>query len=122
MMLGAYPIRHPKDGSILLASFWGFLRLNATRAECLPSKRKDKRAPVPRSATPTSQSSRVTWSAIRVAQATASAVLAVATDIRYGVPLSPKTDISSGDYGALAGAGVVLITSGVNENDRRCAA
>ena len=40
---------------------------------------------------------------------------AVATDIRYGTPLSPKTDIRSGDYDALSGAGVVLITSGVNE-------
>ena len=29
--------------------------------------------------------------------------------------LSPKVDISHGDYDALAGAGVVLITSGVNE-------
>ena len=40
---------------------------------------------------------------------------AVATDIRYGTPLCPKVDISDGDYDALAGAGVVLITSGVNE-------
>jgi L-lactate dehydrogenase len=40
---------------------------------------------------------------------------AVATDIRYGVPLSPPVDIKDGDYDALAGAGVVLITSGVNE-------
>jgi L-lactate dehydrogenase len=40
---------------------------------------------------------------------------AVATDIRYGTPLSPKVDIRDGDYDALAGAGVVLITSGVNE-------
>lgn len=40
---------------------------------------------------------------------------AVATDIRYGTPLSPKVDISHGDFDALAGAGVVLITSGVNE-------
>ena len=40
---------------------------------------------------------------------------AVATDIRYGTPLCPKVDISHGDYDALAGAGVVLITSGVNE-------
>jgi L-lactate dehydrogenase len=40
---------------------------------------------------------------------------AVATDIRYGTPLSPKVDIADGDYAALAGAGVVLITSGVNE-------
>jgi L-lactate dehydrogenase len=40
---------------------------------------------------------------------------AVATDIRYGTPLGPKVDIVDGDYDALAGAGVVLITSGVNE-------
>ncbi len=40
---------------------------------------------------------------------------AVATDLRYGTPLSPKVDIRHGDYNALAGAGVVLITSGVNE-------
>jgi L-lactate dehydrogenase len=40
---------------------------------------------------------------------------AVATDIRYGTPLSPKVDIKHGGYEALAGAGVVLITSGVNE-------
>jgi L-lactate dehydrogenase len=40
---------------------------------------------------------------------------AVATDLRYGTPLGPKVDLSDGDYDALAGAGVVLITSGVNE-------
>ena len=40
---------------------------------------------------------------------------AVATDIRYGAPLSQKVDIRHGDYDALDGAGVVLITSGVNE-------
>ena len=40
---------------------------------------------------------------------------AVATDIRYGTPLTTRIDIADGDYGALAGAGVVLITSGVNE-------
>jgi L-lactate dehydrogenase len=40
---------------------------------------------------------------------------AVATDLRYGTPLCPKVDIRHGDYDALAGAGVVLITSGVNE-------
>jgi L-lactate dehydrogenase len=40
---------------------------------------------------------------------------AVATDIRYGIPLGPKVDIVDGDYDALRGAGVVLITSGVNE-------
>jgi L-lactate dehydrogenase len=40
---------------------------------------------------------------------------AVATDMRYGVPLGRKVDIVDGDYAALEGSGVVLITSGVNE-------
>jgi L-lactate dehydrogenase len=40
---------------------------------------------------------------------------AVATDIRYGVPVGRKVDIRDGDYGDLGGAEVVLITSGVNE-------
>ncbi len=40
---------------------------------------------------------------------------AVATDIRYGTPLGPRVDITDGDYDALDGAGVVMITSGVNE-------
>jgi L-lactate dehydrogenase len=40
---------------------------------------------------------------------------AVATDLRYGTPLTSKVDIRDGDYADLAGAGVVLITSGVNE-------
>ena len=40
---------------------------------------------------------------------------AVATDLGYGIPLGPRIDISDGDYDALNGAGVVLITSGVNE-------
>jgi L-lactate dehydrogenase len=40
---------------------------------------------------------------------------AVATDLRYGTPLGPRVNISYGDYDALQGAGVVLITSGVNE-------
>jgi L-lactate dehydrogenase len=40
---------------------------------------------------------------------------AVATDIRYGTPLGRKVDIVDGDYDALKGAGVILITSGVNE-------
>ena len=39
----------------------------------------------------------------------------VATDLCYGIPLGPRIDISDGDYDALIGAGVVLITSGVNE-------
>src|SRR5262245_23938975 len=40
---------------------------------------------------------------------------AVATDIRYGIPLGRKVDIADGDYEALMGAGIVLITAGVNE-------
>jgi L-lactate dehydrogenase len=40
---------------------------------------------------------------------------AVATDLRYGTPLGPRIDIAHGDYEALDGSGVVLITSGVNE-------
>jgi L-lactate dehydrogenase len=36
---------------------------------------------------------------------------AVATDIRYGTPLSSKVDVRDGDYDALADAGVVLIVS-----------
>ncbi len=46
---------------------------------------------------------------------TPKAAEAVATDIRYGIPLGRKVDILNGDYGALEGAGIVLITSGVNE-------
>jgi L-lactate dehydrogenase len=40
---------------------------------------------------------------------------AVATDLRYGTPLGPRIDIAHGDYEALEGSRVVLITSGVNE-------
>src|SRR6201987_5500349 len=40
---------------------------------------------------------------------------AVATDLRYGTPLGPSIDITYGNYDALNDAGVVLITSGVNE-------
>ncbi len=40
---------------------------------------------------------------------------AVATDLRYGTPLTPKVGITDGDYDALDGAAVVMITSGVNE-------
>ena len=39
----------------------------------------------------------------------------VATDIRYGLPLSPRAEIRAGDYADLEGAGVVMITSGINE-------
>lgn len=40
---------------------------------------------------------------------------AVATDIRYGTPLGPRVEITDGDYEALAGCGLVMITSGINE-------
>jgi len=40
---------------------------------------------------------------------------AIATDLRYGTPLGPSLAIRDGDYADLAGASVVLITSGVNE-------
>src|SRR4051794_33693836 len=39
----------------------------------------------------------------------------VATDMRYGAPLSPAVDIRSGGWGDLAGASVGLICAGVNE-------
>jgi L-lactate dehydrogenase len=40
---------------------------------------------------------------------------AVATDIRYGTPLCDRVEIRDADYDGLEGAGLVLITSGVNE-------
>ncbi len=40
---------------------------------------------------------------------------AVATDIRYGAALSRRADIFAGDYQDLAGAGLIMITAGVNE-------
>ncbi len=40
---------------------------------------------------------------------------AVATDIRYGLPLSPLAHIGDGDYKELAGAALVMIAAGVNE-------
>src|SRR6476661_10133467 len=40
---------------------------------------------------------------------------AVATDLRYGTPLCPKTTVVDGDYDDLADAGVVMITAGINE-------
>lgn len=46
---------------------------------------------------------------------TAKRAEAVATDIRYGTPLTPKVAIANGDYPDLAGAGVVMITAGINE-------
>jgi L-lactate dehydrogenase len=40
---------------------------------------------------------------------------AVATDLRYGTPFTPRIAIVDGDYADLAGSGVVMITAGVNE-------
>jgi L-lactate dehydrogenase len=40
---------------------------------------------------------------------------AVATDLQYGASLSSMVDIHDGDYPDLAGAALVMITSGVNE-------
>jgi L-lactate dehydrogenase len=40
---------------------------------------------------------------------------AVATDIRYGTPLSAPVDIRDGDFNDLAGAALVMVTAGVNE-------
>jgi L-lactate dehydrogenase len=40
---------------------------------------------------------------------------AVATDMHYGVPLSPLVSIADGDYDDLAGAQLAIIAAGVNE-------
>ncbi|MDB5636111.1 MAG: lactate dehydrogenase [Bradyrhizobium sp.] len=40
---------------------------------------------------------------------------AVATDLRYGTPLCPKTTVVDGDYDELADAELVMITAGINE-------
>jgi L-lactate dehydrogenase len=40
---------------------------------------------------------------------------AVATDLRYGTPLCPKTTVVDGDYDDLACAELVMITAGINE-------
>lgn len=40
---------------------------------------------------------------------------AVATDMQYGVPLSPLMTVRAGDYADLAGAGLVVVTAGINE-------
>src|SRR5260221_8873598 len=42
---------------------------------------------------------------------------AVATDLRYGSPLCPKTSVIDGDYKDLAEARLVMITAGINEKD-----
>src|ERR1700687_5773187 len=40
---------------------------------------------------------------------------AVATDLRYGAPLCPKTTVVDGDYDDLADSELVMITAGINE-------
>jgi L-lactate dehydrogenase len=40
---------------------------------------------------------------------------AVATDMHYGVPLSPLVSITDGDYADLSGAALAIICAGVNE-------
>jgi L-lactate dehydrogenase len=40
---------------------------------------------------------------------------AVATDLRYGTPLSPMVDVRDGDFDDLAGAALVMVTAGINE-------
>jgi L-lactate dehydrogenase len=37
------------------------------------------------------------------------------TDLRYGAPLAPPVTLRAGGYADLAGAGLVMVTSGVNE-------
>jgi L-lactate dehydrogenase len=46
---------------------------------------------------------------------TAEKAAGVATDMRYGLPLSPTLTVTAGDWSDLAGASVVLICAGVNE-------
>ncbi|WP_428487119.1 lactate/malate family dehydrogenase [Rhodopila sp.] len=52
---------------------------------------------------------------IVVVDRTAKRAKAVATDIRYGVPLGPRVNVTEGEYGDLAGAGLVMVTVGANE-------
>src|SRR3979409_1933503 len=40
---------------------------------------------------------------------------AVATDLRYGAPVCPKTNVFDGDYEDLADTELVMITAGINE-------
>jgi L-lactate dehydrogenase len=40
---------------------------------------------------------------------------AVATDMHYGVPLSPLISVTDGDYSELREAGLVIIAAGINE-------
>jgi L-lactate dehydrogenase len=53
--------------------------------------------------------------AIVIVDRTRARAKAVATDLRYGTPLGPKTNIVDGDYEDLADAALVMITAGINE-------
>lgn len=53
--------------------------------------------------------------AIVIVDRTRKRAKAVATDIRYGTPLCPKTTVVDGDYDDLAEAELVMITAGINE-------
>jgi L-lactate dehydrogenase len=39
----------------------------------------------------------------------------VATDLRYGTPLSPAVQVRAGEFDDLSGAGLVVISAGINE-------
>ncbi len=45
---------------------------------------------------------------------------AIATDLRYGTPLTPEVEIVNSNYDVLPGASVMMITSGVNEKTGAC--
>lgn len=47
----------------------------------------------------------------------AATALGVATDMRYGAPLTPPVALRAGDWDDLAGAGAILICAGVNEKE-----
>src|SRR5258708_19708766 len=40
---------------------------------------------------------------------------AVATDLRYGTPLCPKTTVADGDYADLSEASLVMVTARIHE-------
>jgi len=42
---------------------------------------------------------------------------AVATDMRYGLPLSSTVSVIDGDYQDIADVGLVIVTAGINERD-----
>ncbi|MGE5540056.1 MAG: lactate/malate family dehydrogenase [Gemmatimonas sp.] len=52
---------------------------------------------------------------LRLIDRTRARAKGVACDLMYGAPLSPPIDVRCGDYDALAGASLVVVTVGVNE-------